>query len=556
MLFTLLTQQGGILKPFAWIMGIILDWIYEFVSLFGIHNIAICIIVFTIVTRMIMLPLTIKQQKFTKLSSKMNPELTAINAKYKGKKDEASQRKMQAETQEVYEKYGTTPMGGCLPLLITLPIMFALYRVIYKVPAYVEDIYVLYEAVVNVIDNLVSSIGAESMVMAIFDNFVNGFKVSSATNLIDELGTYTFGSTEYIKSLIDVLTQFNSSNWESFKTGTLLLTGEGEAWTALLNATSQTSGTWISYLKETLGDGYITTLAGITDISQLSNLLGISNLSETVALADVGKCIYWNTFVLATDLQSVFAGLKPTDTLIMNNLVKILPEIENMATDSTMSGVITEILRNNKFIGNMSILDSSGYKFPGVLIPVIAAGTQFLQSKLMKTTNETAPKANQEESPVSQSMKSMTTIMPIMSGVICIMLPIGVGIYWIAGTVVQILQQIFINRYLDKVDMDEMIAKSVAKADKRKAKMGITTNNGEGKVSSVARTATKSVEVRKDDQTPAYKKPREVSDYSRPEGATGAGSISEIANLMKTRSAEKTTKKTSNAENKGEEENQ
>ena len=134
MLVTFLTQQGGLLKPFSWIMGIILNAIYEFVSLFGIHNIAICIIIFTIVTRMLMLPMTIKQQKFTKVSSRMNPEIQAISEKYKGKKDPESQRKYQLETQEVYQRYGTTPMGGCLPLLITLPIMFALYRVIYKVP--------------------------------------------------------------------------------------------------------------------------------------------------------------------------------------------------------------------------------------------------------------------------------------------------------------------------------------------------------------------------------------------------------------------------------------
>ena len=99
MLLTLLTKETGILQPIAFIMGEILNGIYEFLSLFGIHNIAICIVVFTIVTRMLMLPLTIKQQKTGKLTSRMSPELTEISNRYKGKKDEASQRKMQAETQ-------------------------------------------------------------------------------------------------------------------------------------------------------------------------------------------------------------------------------------------------------------------------------------------------------------------------------------------------------------------------------------------------------------------------------------------------------------------------
>ena len=213
MLVTFLTQQGGLLKPFSWIMGIILNAIYEFVSLFGIHNIAICIVIFTIVTRMLMLPMTIKQQKFTKVSSRMNPEIQAISEKYKGKKDPESQRKYQQETQEVYERYGTTPMGGCLPLLITLPIMFALYRVIYKVPAYVNDIYVLYEAIVNAIDYFAQGVGAQGMVANALANFVNGNAINNAATYISEVGKYSFGTTEYINAFIDVITQFNAANW-------------------------------------------------------------------------------------------------------------------------------------------------------------------------------------------------------------------------------------------------------------------------------------------------------------------------------------------------------
>ena len=65
-----LTTVSGILKPIAFILGLILNGIYELMSLIGVHNLAICIILFTIVTRMLMLPLTIKQQKFSKLSAK------------------------------------------------------------------------------------------------------------------------------------------------------------------------------------------------------------------------------------------------------------------------------------------------------------------------------------------------------------------------------------------------------------------------------------------------------------------------------------------------------
>ena len=59
----------------------------------------------------------------------MQPEIQAIQKKYKGKQDQESMMKMNVETKAVYEKYGTSMTGGCLPMLIQLPIMFALYRV-------------------------------------------------------------------------------------------------------------------------------------------------------------------------------------------------------------------------------------------------------------------------------------------------------------------------------------------------------------------------------------------------------------------------------------------
>ena len=69
--FILATQTGGILGPFAWILGKILEFIYDGFAALGIYNIGFCIILFTIVVRMLMLPMTIKQQKFTKLNAEI-----------------------------------------------------------------------------------------------------------------------------------------------------------------------------------------------------------------------------------------------------------------------------------------------------------------------------------------------------------------------------------------------------------------------------------------------------------------------------------------------------
>lgn len=142
--FSLFGWFDYILQALGWIMNGIyqaLNWIYE---LLGINSnaciIGFSIIIFTIVVRMIMIPTTIKQQKTTKLNSVITPEVQEIQKKYKNRKDQQSQMQMQGEIRSVYDKYGTSPTGGCLPLLIQLPIMFALYRVIWKLLYFISPL--------------------------------------------------------------------------------------------------------------------------------------------------------------------------------------------------------------------------------------------------------------------------------------------------------------------------------------------------------------------------------------------------------------------------------
>ena len=122
---------------FGWIMQGI-DW--AVFQVFGIHNIGLCIILFTIIIYTLMIPFNTKQQKSSRLMSKINPENQEIQAKYKGKKDNASPVKKNAATQAVYAKYGVSPFGGCLPLLITMPILLVLYAVIREIDKYVPSL--------------------------------------------------------------------------------------------------------------------------------------------------------------------------------------------------------------------------------------------------------------------------------------------------------------------------------------------------------------------------------------------------------------------------------
>ena len=163
----LLTQRDGLIGPIAKLFGFIMNAIFEALSLIGIQNIGLSIILFTIIIYMLMLPLQIKQQKFSRISAVMNPEIQAINKKYANKKDQASMYKMQAETKLLYEKYGTSPTGGCLGSLIQLPFLFALWPVVMNIPAYVNGLKEAYNKY-----NLIDQIKATEGYQKILENFV------------------------------------------------------------------------------------------------------------------------------------------------------------------------------------------------------------------------------------------------------------------------------------------------------------------------------------------------------------------------------------------------
>ena len=92
------------------------------------------IIGLTVVVRLLVLPLYNKQIRSSRQAQVIQPEVQKIQKKYKGKKDMVSRRRMQEEMQAVYRKHGTSPFATCLPMLVQMPILFALYRVISAFP--------------------------------------------------------------------------------------------------------------------------------------------------------------------------------------------------------------------------------------------------------------------------------------------------------------------------------------------------------------------------------------------------------------------------------------
>lgn len=197
----LLTQIGTpIIGQVAWLLGKIMDWIYRFMDgVFGVQNLGVCIILLTIVIYTLMLPLTVRQQKFSKMSAAMNPEIQKIQKKYQNKRDQISMQKMQEETQMVYDKYGVSMSGGCLSSIIQLIVLWPMWFVIRAIPAYVGQVKEVYTPL---IEGITATDGWQKIMESI----------GTAQPILMSPDKYDYSNTNI---LIDVLYKFQNSTWET-----------------------------------------------------------------------------------------------------------------------------------------------------------------------------------------------------------------------------------------------------------------------------------------------------------------------------------------------------
>ena len=365
--FILLTKNSTfIIGQVAWLLGQIMNGIFYVIDFIGIPNIGLAIILFTIVVNLLMMPLNIRQQKFSKLSAKINPEMQAIEKKYKGRSDQESLMAKNMEVQELYAKYGISPRGSCIQLLIQMPILFALYRVIESMPAYVTKIGDTFRVLADKIINVDGG------------GFLQNSGIDSITNAVSMYGkAMTDGNLS--NGIIDVLNKLSSTD--------------------------------------------LATVASHYDLTQLeyNGKLILSN--ETTR----GLIVTYNNFL----------GLNMADS------------------PSTL-------IKNAWAIGAWGILIGA------ILIPVLSAVTQWINVKLMpqQPTN-----GDDKASTMAASMKTMNMIMPLMSAWFCFSFPAGMGLYWVAGSVVRSIQQVVINKHIDKMDFDEIISKNSAKSSKKLEKL-------------------------------------------------------------------------------------
>ena len=183
------------------ILGWMINVIYSGLELIGITNIGLSIILFTLVVYLLMTPLQIKQQKFSKLNAVMQPEIQKIQKKYNGKKDQDSMMKQNEEISAVYQKYGVSPTGSCVQLLVQMPVLLALYQVIYHIPGYISGV-----------RNVFTGLTAKIMSVDGFGSIISQFLTDNKITM-----TGISANTEFTKTTtIDFLYKLSPSQLEKF----------------------------------------------------------------------------------------------------------------------------------------------------------------------------------------------------------------------------------------------------------------------------------------------------------------------------------------------------
>ena len=424
----LTAYPGSILGPIAKLLGMLMDWIYSGISnITGgrVESVVLSIVIITIIIYMCLLPLTIKQQKFSKLSQKMQPEMQAIQAKYKNKKDQASMMAMQEETQLLYQKYGISPMGSCVQMLIQMPILLALYRVFYNIPAYLSGVK---GSFTGLVDSIQQTSGYQDTLVSLMEKY--NVVTSSGLNASNAASKLADASGDALSNyIIDILYKLPSKGWDALM--------DGKFFDGIQSAVEKTHDALLHF--------------------------------------------------------NYFLGLNISDTpwyIIKSNF-----------TDKPDKWLLFVIL--------------------ALLIPVLSYLTQMLNIKLM-------PQATNGNDQMASQMKMMNLMMPLMSLFFCFTVPVGLGIYWICSALVRGIQQFFVNRHIENLDLEAVMAKNEEKAKKKREKMGLS----EDYIKKAAQIKTKSIENKANVSASAdtEEKLAKAAEYK---ANAKAGSLASKANMVK-----------------------
>ena len=344
--------------PVTKLLGLLFNAIYTLFNGMGIESIALSIVVFTVIIRLLLFPFNLKTTRSSKIQQFLRPEFNKITKKYKGKKDQESMLAQQQETRELQEKYGIKMTQGCITSLIQFPVFIGLYNVIQNIPAYVPKVKALYEPIAQAI--MKTDNGYKLM-----SDFIDGNKIPRLTTKLVEFATSTDAASgkglESLNSVIDVLYRCNES--------------------------------------------------------------------------------------LLDKVASTFSSN---------------PEVANLIAQNS-----DQINRVNHFIFGINLSEAPGLKLtPALIIPIASFICQLL-SMIVMPMNETG---DPQQDAQMKSMRRSMYFMPVMSFIITVSAPAGLGIYWAVSAFVGFLITVFTNLYYDHIDMEKLVEKQKAKAAKEIAK--------------------------------------------------------------------------------------
>ena len=460
-----------LIRWIANILGFIMNLFYIVIDKFGIGKISICIIVFTIIVKLVMLPINIKQQKTMKLNSVIMPEIQAIQKKYANKKDNDSMMKQQAELNAVYQKYGTSPTGGCLPMLIQFPILLALYAVMACLPNYINEIQDMYN------DGVVSYVIGTDESGKLDYHTIHELKDLAGLNdvLLDESGdenldklvTAYFGQKgnyedEKIKDAV----------YNSFTSAYSNVFGKQDAW-AIVEASFDEA---------------------------------IENAQDLKAISEAD----WKK-VEDKDLAEYADYTEEDWDALISSYETILDKLDDNHKDIQVS--------YSFFTIDLSKSPANGVKI-AIIIPILSALAQLLNMKISMSSQQNT--GNGTADSMMSSMKVMSYSMCVVSAIFCYTFPAGLGFYWVISSAVQVVIQLILNKKFANMDTDQIIKQSIEKANRKRAKKGLPPNT----ISTAAATNTRNYK-------PQTTETSQNTTGTGSAGGARKGSISEKANLNK-----------------------
>ena len=460
-----------LIRWIANILGFIMNLFYIVIDKFGIGKISICIIVFTIIVKLVMLPINIKQQKTMKLNSVIMPEIQAIQKKYANKKDNDSMMKQQAELNAVYQKYGTSPTGGCLPMLIQFPILLALYAVMACLPNYINEIQDMYN------NGVVSYVIGTDESGKLDYHTIHELKDLAGLNdvLLDESGdenldklvTAYFGQKGNYED-----EEIKDAVYNSFTSAYSNVFGKQDAW-AIVEASFDEA---------------------------------IENAQDLKAISEAD----WKK-VEDKDLAEYADYTEEDWDALISSYETILDKLDDNHKDIQVS--------YSFFTIDLSKSPANGVK-SAIIIPILSALAQLLNMKISMSSQQNT--GNGTADSMMSSMKVMSYSMCVVSAIFCYTFPAGLGLYWVISSAVQVVIQMILNKKFANMDTDQIIKQSIEKANRKRAKKGLPPNT----ISTAAATNTRNYK-------PQTTETSQNTTGTGSAGGAKKGSISEKANLNK-----------------------